>query len=167
LAAHVGASITPDHRALSDARATVDVLHAIIERLGPSAASTLEDLGGAHRRASPVQLRKKHLAEQLPAVPGVYRFHDAQGAVLYVGTSRSVRSRVRTYFTASETRRKVLDMLPRAESISVIECATPTEARVRELRIIAREKPPSNRHGLRPETANWLRLGSEIGRAHV
>ena len=161
LAAHVGASITPDHRALSDARATVDVLHAIIERLGPSAASTLEDLGGAHRRASPVQLRKKHLAEQLPAVPGVYRFHDAQGAVLYVGTSRSVRSRVRTYFTASETRRKVLDMLPRAESISVIECATPTEARVRELRIIAHEKPPSNRHGLTPEKAHWLRLGTD------
>lgn len=161
LAAHVGASITPDHRALSDARATVDVLHAIIERLGPTGASTLEDLSGAHRRASPAQLRKKHLAAQIPAVPGVYRFLDAQGAVLYVGTSRNLRSRVRTYFTAAETRRKVLDMLPRAESIGVIECATPTEARVRELRIIAQEKPPSNRHGLTPDKAHWLRLGSD------
>ncbi|MGP9539690.1 DEDD exonuclease domain-containing protein [Brachybacterium sp. AOP43-C2-M15] len=159
LARHVGASITPDHRALSDARATVDVLHAIIERLGPAGASTLEDLGTAHRRASPVQLRKKHLADAVPAVPGVYQFLDGSGAVLYVGTSRSLRSRVRTYFTAAETRRKVLDMLPRAESIRVIECATPTEARVRELRIIAREKPPSNRHGLSPEKAHWLRLG--------
>ncbi|MBB5831625.1 DEDD exonuclease domain-containing protein [Brachybacterium aquaticum] len=159
LAAHVGASITPDHRALSDARATVDVLHAIIERLGPTSASTLEDLGSAHRRATPVQLRKKHLAADVPAVPGVYQFLDASGAVLYVGTSRNLRSRVRTYFTASETRRAVLDMLPRAESLRVIECATATEAAVRELRIIAREKPPSNRRGLRPEKANWLRLG--------
>jgi DNA polymerase III subunit epsilon len=158
LARHVGASITPDHRALSDARATVDVLHAIIERLGP-AASTLEDLGTAHRRATPAQLRKKHLAADIPPVPGVYQFLDAQGAVLYVGTSRQLRSRVRTYFTASETRRKVLDMLPRAESIRVIECATSTEAAIRELRIIAREKPPSNRHGLHPEKAHWLRLG--------
>ncbi|WP_299303589.1 DEDD exonuclease domain-containing protein [uncultured Brachybacterium sp.] len=158
LAAHVGASITPDHRALSDARATVDVLHAIIARLGP-AATTLEDLSSAHRRVSPAQLRKKHLASTIPSVPGVYRFFDAQGAVLYVGTSRDLRSRVRTYFTAAETRRKVLDMLPRAESIGVIECATPTEARVRELRIIAQEKPPSNRHGLTPEKAHWLRLG--------
>ncbi|MGO1228601.1 MAG: DEDD exonuclease domain-containing protein [Brachybacterium sp.] len=160
LAAHVGASITPDHRALSDARATVDVLHAIIERLGP-AATTLEDLSSAHRRVSPAQLRKKHLASAIPRVPGVYRFLDAQGAVLYVGTSRNLRSRVRTYFTAAETRRKVLDMLPRAESIGVIECATPTEARVRELRIIAQEKPPSNRHGLTPEKAHWLRLGAD------
>ncbi|WP_114856332.1 DEDD exonuclease domain-containing protein [Brachybacterium sp. YJGR34] len=159
LAAHVGASITPDHRALSDARATVDVLHAIIERLGPSAA-TLEDLTSAHRRATPVQLRKKHLAADVPPVPGVYQFLDANGAVLYVGTSGNLRTRVRTYFTAAETRRKVLDMLPRAESLRLIECATATEAAVRELRIIAREKPPSNRHGLSPETANWLRLGA-------
>ena len=159
LAAHVGASVTPDHRALSDARATVDVLHAIIARLGP-AASTLEDLGSAHRRASTVQLRKKHLAEGIPALAGVYTFRDAAGAALYVGTSRNLRSRVRTYFTAAERRRKVLDMLPRAESITVQVCLTPTEAAVRELRAIGREKPPSNRHGLSPEKALWLRLGS-------
>ena len=49
---------------------------------------------------------------------------DAHGQVLYVGTSRNLRSRVRTYFTAAETRRRVLDMLPRAESIRTIECTT-------------------------------------------
>src|SRR5699024_1249806 len=76
LARHVGARITPDHRALSDARATVDVLHAIIERLGAAGASTLEDLSTAHRRATPTQLRKKHLADDVPAVPGVYQFLD-------------------------------------------------------------------------------------------
>lgn len=158
LARHVGARITPDHRALSDARATVDVLHAIIERLGAAGASTLEDLSTAHRRATPTQLRKKHLADDVPAVPGVYQFLDGHGAVLYVGTSRNLRSRVRTYFTAAETRRRVLDMLPRAESIRTIECATATEAAIRELRIIAQERPPSNRHGLHPEKAHWLRL---------
>src|SRR5699024_3559971 len=76
----------------------------------------------------------------------------------YVGTSQNLRSRVRTYFTAAESRRRVLDMLPRAERISVIETTTATEAAVRELRIIGQEKPPSNRHGLTPEKALWLRL---------
>lgn len=160
LASYVGARVTPDHRALSDARATVDVLHSIVERLGARGVSTLEDLTSAHRRVSPVQLRKKHLADSVPSVPGVYQFLDAHGAVLYVGTSKNLRSRVRTYFTASESRRRVLDMLPRAEEIRVIECTTPTEAAVRELRIIAREQPPSNRQGLRPEKALWLRLGT-------
>src|SRR5690625_2109791 len=95
-------------------------------------ASTLEDLASAHRRARPVQLRKKHLAEHIPSVPGVYQFLDAQGKPLYVGTSQNLRSRVRTYFTAAESRRRVLDMLPRAERISVIETTTATEAAVRE-----------------------------------
>lgn len=159
LAAHVGATTSPDHRALSDARATVDVLHAIIARLGPAGMTTLEDLAGAHRRASPAQIRARHLADQVPSAPGVYQFCDEAGAVLYVGTSRDLRSRVRTYFTAAETRRRVLDMIPRAREIRTIVCATATEAAVRELRIIAATQPPANRHGLRPEKATWLRLG--------
>ena len=89
------------------------------------------------------------------------RFFDAQGAVLYVGTSRDLRSRVRTYFTAAETRRKVLDMLPRAESIGVIECATPTEARVRELRLIAEHKPKYNRRSRFPERVHWVKVTVE------
>lgn len=159
LAAHVGASVTPDHRALSDARATVDVLHAIIERLGPGRASTLEDLAGAHRKVRPAQLRARHLADTVPSAPGVYQFLDAQGAVLYVGTSRNLRSRVRTYFTASETRKRVLDIIPRIAEIRPIVCGTRLEAAIRELRIIAGTQPPANRHSLRPEKAQWLRLG--------
>lgn len=159
LAAHVGAAVTPDHRALSDARATVDVLHAIIERLGPDRAGTLEDLTGAHRRVRPAQLRARHLADTVPSAPGVYEFLDAHGAALYVGTSRNLRSRVRTYFTASETRRRVLDIIPRIAEIRPVVCETRLEAAVRELRIIAEAQPPANRHSLRPEKALWLRLG--------
>lgn len=160
LAAHVSATTTPDHRALSDARATVDVLHAIIERLSARGVSTLEDLASAHRKVTPAQLRQKHLADSVPSGPGVYQFLDEHQAVLYVGTSRDLRTRVRTYFTAAETRRKVLDMLPRAREIRTITCASATEAAVRELRVIAAAQPPANRHGLRPEKATWLRLGA-------
>jgi len=44
LAEFFGASIEPTHRALDDARATVDVLHGIFERLGTFGVSTLGDL---------------------------------------------------------------------------------------------------------------------------
>src|SRR5690606_1193612 len=37
-------SVTPDHRALTDARATVDVLHALFERLGTWDVTTVEDI---------------------------------------------------------------------------------------------------------------------------
>ena len=44
LAEFFGASIEPNHRALDDARATVDVLHGILERLGTFGVNTLGDL---------------------------------------------------------------------------------------------------------------------------
>ena len=44
LAEFFGASIEPSHRALDDARATVDVLHGIFERLGTFGVSTLGEL---------------------------------------------------------------------------------------------------------------------------
>ena len=50
LAAHFHATTLPDHRALSDARATVDVLHGLLERVGNLGVSTFEDLDEFTRR---------------------------------------------------------------------------------------------------------------------
>ena len=44
LAEFFGAKTSPSHRALDDARATVDVLHAVLERFGDRGITTLEDL---------------------------------------------------------------------------------------------------------------------------
>ena len=122
-------STTPNHRALSDARATVDVLHGLMERLGNLGVHTLEELQTFSSRVSPGQRRKRHLAEQLPHRPGVYLFRDAQRRVLYVGTSKDLRNRVRTYFTASETRSRMGEMVGLAESVEGIVCATAARGR--------------------------------------
>jgi DNA polymerase III epsilon subunit family exonuclease len=50
LAPFFGANITPNHRALDDARATVDVLHGILERLGTFGVSTLGELSTFKRK---------------------------------------------------------------------------------------------------------------------
>src|SRR5665648_306174 len=47
LAAFFRTAVAPEHRALSDARATVDVLHACLARLGPLGITHLEDLATA------------------------------------------------------------------------------------------------------------------------
>src|SRR5580765_2834139 len=97
------ATTTPNHRALSDARATVDVLHGLMERLGGLGLHSLEELQTFSAKVWYAQRRKRHLAEGLPHAPGVYLFRDERDRVLYVGTSRDLRTRVRSYFTASET----------------------------------------------------------------
>jgi DNA polymerase-3 subunit epsilon len=155
------AGTTPDHRALSDARATVDVLHGMLERLGNLGVRSLDELATFSSRVSPALRRKRHLAEGLPHAPGVYLFADERGEVLYVGKSRDLRNRVRTYFTASETRSRMAEMVGMATSVTPIVCATPLEAEVRELRLIAEHKPRYNRRSRFPERALWLKLTVE------
>jgi DNA polymerase III epsilon subunit family exonuclease len=50
LATFFGAQTSPNHRALDDARATVDVLHGIFERLGTFDVSTLHELQNFKRK---------------------------------------------------------------------------------------------------------------------
>ena len=152
---------TPNHRALSDARATVDVLHGLMERLGGLGVHTLEELQTFSARVSTAQRKKRHLAEALPHSPGVYLFRDDSARVLYVGTSRDLRTRVRSYFTASETRSRMGEMVGLASSVTGIECATALEAEVRELRLIAEHKPRYNRRSRFPEKVHFVKLTRE------
>jgi DNA polymerase-3 subunit epsilon len=161
LAAHFQATVSPNHRALDDARATVDVLHALLARLGNLGVHSLEELMAFSSRVTSSQRRKRSLAEGLPEGPGVYLFRDKQDRVLYVGTSRNVRTRVRTYFTASEQRSRMAEMVGLAERVDAIACATTLEAQVRELRLIAEHRPRYNRRSTRPEAAVWLKLTDE------
>jgi DNA polymerase-3 subunit epsilon len=161
LARLFGAATTPDHRALHDARATVDVLHGLLSRVGSLGVVTLEELSTFSSRVSSAQRRKRHLAEGLPSAPGVYLFKDSQERVLYVGTSADIQRRVRTYFTASEQRTRMAEMVGIAASVTPVVCQTTLEAQVRELRLIAQHKPRYNRRSLNPERAPWVKLTAE------
>ncbi|HEU5035935.1 MAG TPA: DEDD exonuclease domain-containing protein [Nocardioides sp.] len=161
LAKAFGSPVTPNHRALEDARATVHVLHGMMERLGGLGVHTLEELQTFSSRVTAAQRRKRHLAEALPHAPGVYLFRDERARVLYVGTSRDLRSRVRSYFTASETRSRMGEMVNIASRVDGIECATALEAEVRELRLIAEHKPRYNRRSRFPEKVHFIKLTRE------
>jgi DNA polymerase-3 subunit epsilon len=161
LAQHFRATTQPTHRALDDARATVDVLHALIGRLGNLGVHSLPELRAFTSQVSEAQRRKRHLADGLPAGPGVYIFRDGQGRPLYVGTSRNIRSRVRQYFVSSETRSRMGEMVGLAERVDPIPCAHALEAQVRELRLIAAHKPRYNKRSKFPERSVWLKLTVE------
>lgn len=169
LAAHFRAATEPNHRALSDARATVDVLHGLIERVGNLGVDTFEDLTEFTRRVSPQRRAKRVWATGLPTGPGVYCFYTdhpqddgtTRREVLYVGKSKSIRTRVRSYFTASEKRGRMEEMIRVASGVEAIECATPLEAEVRELRLIAAHNPRYNRRSRRQDKLLWVKLTRE------
>ncbi|MEE6260538.1 DEDD exonuclease domain-containing protein [Plantactinospora sonchi] len=161
LAAYFRTPNQPNHRALDDAKATVDVLHGLIARLGGHRVETLGDAIEFARAVTPTQRRKRHLADGLPRVPGVYIFRAADDRPLYVGTSGDIATRVRSYFTAAEKRARISEMLAAAERVEAIECAHPLEAEVRELRLIGAHAPPYNRRSKFPERVLWLKLTVE------
>jgi DNA polymerase-3 subunit epsilon len=161
LAPYFATTTQPCHRALADARATVDVLHGLFERLGPLGVTSLEELTGLTRQIDPERRRKRHLAEHVPHGPGVYVFRGPRDEPLYVGTSNDLRSRVRSYFSAGEQRSRMTEMIALAERIEALPCAHDLEAAVRELRLIAEHKPRYNRRSRFPERALWVRLTDE------
>jgi DNA polymerase-3 subunit epsilon len=161
LAPYFSATTSPTHRALDDARATVDVLHGLFERLGPLGITSLEELTGLTRQVDPERLRKRHLADSVPRGPGVYLFRGPRDEPLYVGTSNDLRSRVRSYFSSGEQRSRITEMVALAQRVDAIPCAHDLEAAVRELRLIAEHKPRYNRRSRFPERALWIRLTEE------
>ena len=161
LAAHFHSPVTPAHRALADAQATVHVLHCLLERLGAVGVHSWDELRSFCSQVSPAQRRKRHLADPLPTSPGVYLFRDARGRVLYVGKSNNLRARVRSYFVASEPRTRMAEMVGIAESVDHIACVTTVEAEVRELRLIGEHKPPYNRRSRFPERSLYVKVTVE------
>ena len=161
LARFFRSTTSPNHRALQDARATVDVLHGLFERLGCHGVTTLEDVSTFSTRVSTAQRRKRYLAETVPRGPGVYMFRDEQARVLYVGKSVEMRARVKQYFTASESRRRMAEMVAIAHEVVAMPCVIPLEAEIRELRLIAEYKPRYNRRSRFPEKSVYLKLTVE------
>ena len=165
LANHFRANVQPNHRALSDARATVDVLHGLLERIGNLGVATLEDLKEFEHRVSPQRRAKRVWAAGMPERPGIYTFYaDRAGQdrqVLYVGKSTNIRRRVRSYFTSAETRPRMDEMVRVATGVEAIECATELESEIRELRMIAAHSPRYNRRSKRQDKVLWVKLTTD------
>ncbi len=161
LARLFAAASQPTHRALDDARATVEVLHALIERVGNQGVHTYADLRSYLPDVSAAQRRKRVLAQGLPHRPGVYLFRGPSAEVLYVGTAIDLRRRVSQYFNGTDPRGRTKEMVGLASTVDHVECAHALEAGVRELRMLAAHAPPYNRRSRFPHRWWWVVLTDE------
>lgn len=94
----------------------------------------------------------------LPEEPGVYRFRDERGTVLYIGRAVRLRRRVRSYWGDLRDRRRLLPMVARIAEIEAVVCASDHEAAWLERNLLTARKPRANRVIGGAESEVYLRL---------
>ena len=99
----------------------------------------------------------------IPRLPGVYRFYDAQGALLYVGKSKCLRDRLNSYRHVHPDRdsRKTIRLVHRAARLDWVVCETHEEAVLLENQWLRSARPPFNRANTWPNACLFLGLASE------
>ncbi|HXI40764.1 MAG TPA: excinuclease ABC subunit UvrC [Bryobacteraceae bacterium] len=107
-----------------------------------------------------VELREK--AAQLPLGPGVYLYKDAAGRVIYVGKAKSLRLRVRSYFSDDRIADvKTGTLLSEATDIDYILVDNNKEALALENNLIKQWKPRFNILLRDDKTYPYIKLTSE------
>ena len=101
------------------------------------------------------------LAARLPLAPGVYRFRDAVGRVLYIGRATSLRRRVASYWGDLGDRRHLARMVPRVARLEAVVCDSPHEAAWLERNLLQTRLPPWNRAPTGGQEAEvWITLSA-------
>ena len=97
-------------------------------------------------------------ARRLPTEPGVYRFRDELGRVMYSGRATSLRSRVGSYFTDVRDRPHLVRMVARIGRVEALVCASVHEACWLERNLHTRSLPRWNRAAAGQEVPHYVRV---------
>ncbi|HTX68625.1 MAG TPA: excinuclease ABC subunit UvrC [Thermoleophilia bacterium] len=85
------------------------------------------------------------ILKRIPNEPGVYRFVDGDGRVLYVGKAKALRKRVANYLRPSaQPHGRTGEMLSQARGVDWVVTASETEALLLEDNFIKEERPSYN-----------------------
>jgi excinuclease ABC subunit C len=101
-------------------------------------------------------------AAELPALPGVYLYKDAHGAVIYVGKAKNLRARVRSYFLDERLADvKTGTLIHDAREIDFIQVDNEKEALALENNLIKQWKPRYNILLRDDKTYPYIKLTAE------
>ncbi|HAI75236.1 MAG TPA: excinuclease ABC subunit C, partial [Microscillaceae bacterium] len=91
--------------------------------------------------------KEKHgfFLSQLPQLPGVYKFFDKEGFLLYVGKAKNLKNRVSSYFNqAQQHSYKTLRLVQQIERIEFVLVDTEFDALLLENNLIKSHQPKYN-----------------------
>lgn len=125
------------------------LLDALLERAGEWRESELRELSSALLGARPVPWNRFRFSaaeiDALPESPGIYRFFDPAGDLLYVGKAARLARRVGSYFRPLPPERsKREELLAEIERFEFEPLPTELDALLHESREIRTRKPKRN-----------------------
>ena len=89
--------------------------------------------------------RLENRLKEIPPEPGVYLMRDASDRILYIGKSKKLRSRVRSYFRDAQKHSSRIDMMVRqVTDIEFIVTDTEAEALALEANLVKQHQPYFN-----------------------
>ena len=131
------------HRAMADTEATMRFYQLALQEFGAEQIDAqVQQL--IKRPALPPNLPADTL-DRIPTTPGVYRFWDQEGALLYVGKSINMAQRVASHFQADSSTNKAQQLSQQVHHIDWLETAGDLGAQLLELQQIKQKKPIHNR----------------------
>jgi DNA polymerase-3 subunit epsilon len=138
------------HRALGDATVTAKILIKMIKELtqkyGFKTISELIGYQAVPEIKSGYKVIKKRLIEDynnLPDAPGVYFFKNARDEIIYIGKAKSLRNRVRNYFSSTSLS-KYRKIMRHASSLGFERTNSELTAFIAEAEMIKIYKPVYN-----------------------
>ncbi|MDK9700949.1 MAG: excinuclease ABC subunit UvrC, partial [bacterium] len=119
------------------------ILSGDVNMNGKKRAGAEDTPARSHTGSPEVSLEEK--LSTLPAQPGCYLYKDAKGKVIYVGKAKSLRSRVRSYFSGRSDGRALFNRLVNAiRDVETIIVESEREALILENNLIKHHKPKFN-----------------------
>ena len=83
-------------------------------------------------------------SSDIPANPGVYLYRDEQREIIYVGKAKSLRSRVKSYFSSNDHPVKTRQLVLHIRQIDWVIVNTEVEALLLENKLIKQHTPKYN-----------------------
>ena len=99
--------------------------------------------------------------ESLPNTPGVYKFLDIEGNILYIGKALSLYNRVNSYFKDDlDQRPRIRQMMPSVHDLEIIETNNEIEALVLESALIKQFQPLYNTDLKDDKSYSWIYIST-------
>ncbi len=101
------------------------------------------------------------IVRSLPASPGVYRYYDGEGKILYVGKAKNLKKRVSGYFNKEPESGKLRVLVKKIRDIKFIVTETELDALLLENNLIKKLQPRYNIMLKDDKTYPWLCIKKE------